>query len=527
MAENNSVINFSTGDLQRYQNITSGNAVTALRVKYDEANRRLAIWQSRLNKLKPSADLVKNKIYNLYDLTAIEKQFLSNAVMTIEPIQSYAYTDIGFDGPHQSVSYDLNQLDARLPGILELKKEIDRINHDIQYATSQVRRYNKELQAYKTLLAANEAKGSGTTNADIAADKAQRSRYASVYYLYQMHLQYRDLTSDQNGKRAYPDTQVKIVRDILALKKVFVAHALSLGDLSKQLDLADPGADKNATVLGQQIGKLQTSMGDVAASKTEADVQKYISSTQTTTQSGWLSKGITRHEVPDLPTANSVAAATKSYPSAMVNFFGNTLNVGFTLTSALEMATKWWQKKISDTFVGLPPCDPPQFTQAQANQQALDAAQAGAESKGASAVQASDAKAAGAAAPKINFKDWFHYFTERFPGAAYGYVPNEIVAPGSPDNRQWLVTTGTGSGPAGIAQNNAAKEDDQFCLDKGFSITLQAGVEGTSTISFPWDLQDRVFVKIGTFLPSSSAVGASDLTYTSYSLRYIPNSKKS
>lgn len=199
------------------------------------------------------------------------------------------------------------------------------------------------------------------TNADLAENKIEVSRFSSLIQLYDLSLTYYNLTVF-NGVRMFPDqpNQKKLIKDLQVLQQTFRAHSLSFPELA--LDVIDPGSDNNRSTLSNTVSLFQGQKGQ-SLPDAPAKVGKFSSSIQQTMQDPANSAGILRHDPPPAPAGNALSTVLQSYSAAMTNFIEG-FNVVWALPSITDTVLKWWQQKHSATYVGLPPCNPPVQTAA-------------------------------------------------------------------------------------------------------------------------------------------------------------------
>lgn len=156
MADTSSPLVTSSEDINRITEIAAANSVTAIRISKDMIERRLPILQRRLSDLRYNEGLIKARFYNDKNLLIIEQKYKADAKVTVKPIQGMAEVEVDITGPHHSVAFDQNSIDRRQVGLIELKKEIEKINNEIKVVESQIRDYTKVLNDIQKRLDFND-----------------------------------------------------------------------------------------------------------------------------------------------------------------------------------------------------------------------------------------------------------------------------------------------------------------------------------------------------------------------------------
>lgn len=392
MPENNCVTQLSVADVNRDLSFLQANNVTAFRIEYDKAQRKLAVLQKRKSDLAIMMGSIKARMYKNYSSEYVVSVLKPDLYQTVEPIQAYSSERYQKSGPHQSVSYDLHQLTQRVPGLLEMRKELDRVNGEYLYVQSQIRLYTVRMNMYKDKLTDNERRGTGITSQQLEADRAQQSRKTSLQYLYQVALMFRELSTDQNGKRAYPQNDKKTMTDLYNLAKLFGSQAPSFPNLmtgNPRLDFNDPGCDGNLLLIQKQLTKVQISG---KTDLVEPEVDKFKNSLNTTIQDQRNSVGLFRR-VTEPPVGAKMAELNPTYSKAMVNVFGRVYVSSWTYPNLEGAARDWWVKQVAATNLGLPKCSPETPSASDTKITDQEVSKAAAVTAATSQIQASDAKA--------------------------------------------------------------------------------------------------------------------------------------
>jgi hypothetical protein len=424
----NSLTQLNTPYLNSNIDLSTGNQITLLRTAKENCETSLVNNARKLDQLRYEESLIKTNIYNLYEQYAIDNNFKAGAATTLDPNQSSNFTDVNVSGPNQAIHYNLALMEYNQPGLKELKTSLDNIDHKINTLNDKI----KEDQAKLKDINAKLDSANGVKQQDLANDKIATSIYAYENLLFQLSKQYRILTTDAStGKRGYPSNDEKLTKDVVGLLKAFKATALSLPALTTKLDFSDPGSDANQKILSDAIGFLLkvNKINNNEIFKQDTKTANYIAQIQAVAQDPGASQNILRRNVPAAPTGNSFAEVSASYSKTNQTLYVNYFKIGFKTKNALESVLQRMKTNQSKTYLGLPPCEPPVQTDAEAAQQMKDFSNEQAMAAGVKSYKKSLSQALGIqnTTEIPTYTDWLDYVQKNDPVTIVGQGSSWVV----------------------------------------------------------------------------------------------------
>lgn len=377
MGENNLILSTTTDDLNRMEELLTGNSVRSMRIVLEKVKKRIIIYGRRLTELYGNEFIVKARIYNNADLIKIYNKYVAGKNTRIKPRQSVEFGTNYIDpDPHQAFSNAKFNIQKREEGIQILDSEIARINSEIMMVVAQLREYErKEKEIEGKLKNAEEARKERSkigkflfpTKADLEKDKIAQARAANILLLLKIAEYFKDNTTNpsEKDKRGSPEGDKKLLNDLNILRQIFWAHGNSDGivypprkegdvavPLSYKLDFDDPGIEQNFIIL-EEVLELERHTSKNF--KTSLEVDRYFNEVKSIAQDPLVSKGIMRKPDAALPAPNSMREHTKNYPTSAMRF-GDFYVGTFKFPSFTEALRKGWKKKHAKLYFGLPQC---------------------------------------------------------------------------------------------------------------------------------------------------------------------------
>ena len=341
----------NASEIQQFIDLVYGNSLGALRRK-DYLEWQIAVLQSRLSDLRLNYKMVQSRILNNIDTQTVAKMNADGSVQ-IKPIQSFQYIELGFPNPTQLYSYEKGKL-LEDESIRVLVHELERIEHEIKALPAQIKAHKKSLDNINIILASAANDPKKPSSADLYKDKIARRQTASVFQLYNLHIYYYENTT--NGTtRAYPE-DAKILRGLSTVREQFQSHARSLMEKTytelQKLNLKDPGATENGVILIALVNKLRKT---TVNEKIYETVKKNINNLTSVINDPKLSRGINRKPPPNVPSAESMRAITRTYTLGIANFLPKSWSFPIYL-NPYDAVAKMWKLKNKDLNQGLPVC---------------------------------------------------------------------------------------------------------------------------------------------------------------------------
>jgi hypothetical protein len=381
MSESSSILFTNTDDIERVNIFIASNSVSNLRSLLIKIQRRILILENRIVELTANEKIIKATIYANADQSHLDSKYIAGINTQVQPVQSFAFSTTSVDPDHSLNSNKFNVY-SKIPGVVALDAEINRINKDINSAMTLLKTYRRNQTLIQATLTTAQQKQSqnifnkigkaiSPSPQDLAKDQIAKSRISNILLLQSLALTYNNFSTDpETQQRAYPD-EIKLPETLLKIRQVFWATASQFHDSFVQsstsmissninfidpnspdkLDFDDPGNPSNIEII---TNKLQLYRAAGTNDKLSLDEDQFIKDNVVITNASVASKGIERKPDPFLITTNSLRTQTASYPAVAVSL-GDQYIGSFKIPSINAAVKKWWKKK-NATFSPLPIC---------------------------------------------------------------------------------------------------------------------------------------------------------------------------
>ena len=387
-------------------------------------NIRLDRYRSELNYAKRMILTLNYDLKNLKSAQALILQKL-NRNQQIQDMQSYSSDRFQFKEPKQVISPAGNDT---LPGpdprinwtqnqIIrdheQMFAERDRIGSEILKITLEIKKQTDKLnETQKTL-----SELGVDISSQIETDGVTKRLYTESYMLYEVHTQYRALTSDSSGARNFNSDPItlKKVQKLGTLFQAYSERNPYVLNHDLKVDLDDPGSDFNE----QSIKLLLDRVRQVYTVKEPYDkrLQHFSDKMSTEVNNAWVAQEV-KNERDDsartpsaelsLSGATSTTAKTVGFLNTSINDVTkkvtNTLSAGAVKVNAflnkyLTVSMAWDYKQQADAVVknfgnfiskvnnNTRSCNPSPLTDSDKDKLAKDAADKKAADEAAAAVQ--------------------------------------------------------------------------------------------------------------------------------------------
>lgn len=240
-------------ELRDLTDVVENNSLNGLRTNQEYIARALTVLYRRLQDLRATEQLLVQWIRRDTTIAEVQEKYNADHFKKINPVQAYAYTYNSMPDPHEYTVYVTNKLET-MPGIDELLREQEKVRANILYVQSQITQLENRKAEIDPLIDGRTIKQS-----DIVQDKISKIMTSEIFFLYEIHLAYRNNSVNSKGERAYTQDP-KIIRLLDALQNKFIAFAerndwVVSGKIV--LDLEDPGSDENAAVFLELSKKIR------------------------------------------------------------------------------------------------------------------------------------------------------------------------------------------------------------------------------------------------------------------------------
>ncbi|MHA1168839.1 MAG: hypothetical protein ACTSRU_13505, partial [Candidatus Hodarchaeales archaeon] len=360
----NQVIESDVAALKIIEEIVENKNITSFRMALDDLPRIISSMQRRLDVLRVSEQYLKGKILVTATAQEIEDKFSGDRFKTVKAVQSFETLDIGMPDPHQDISYIKNKY-MQIQGMRDMEGEWDKIDHEI---TNLQKEEEKALRILKEITKKLDDEKEGPSKSEIEKDRLVELNLQYLYFLYQIHLRYKLLSKQSDGKRGWSQER-KVVRALRILEKKFRQHLYWMPKLYPKLDLTDIGSDKNGSVLRIKL-QVEKQIGQTLGTKSEKLVTKYTEELVRSINDPYISKELNRNKdainsklqaiVKEKGSMKEETSSLAKFNEVTKKIFGWWTN--FTLENQMDAVERLFYRDIQNLWVGNPYCKDPKKT---------------------------------------------------------------------------------------------------------------------------------------------------------------------
>lgn len=384
-----SVIGSNIREIGDQIDIVKSSKISKLQAEVNYAKSEIIRLQMELKNLKSAETLMLQKMNVAKKLEDLDKYYHYDRYQNNDSLPMVKPSNnAGLPYPDPRLNIAQTKISR---GFESLQAERDRIGSDILKTSQQI-----QIQKQRLSDAQQELKDLGS-NIQVyqSKDFIVKRNYSEVYMLYEVHIKYRNLSTNNAGNRGFStDSQILVQLQNLAQK--FQAYSernsyVLSGEL--KLDFDDPGSDFNAKTLSAFLERLRKLMGEEDVRILDNRLKNITNELTTNLNDPFISKQIIRqNESIRVPPENQkfsnnteTPASTVSFVNKSVDWINNATKIwmGFDQTSIGVAATEWFSRHITGLYGGLPPCDPVPQDPTQQQKDAENKAQAQAEQQAA------------------------------------------------------------------------------------------------------------------------------------------------
>jgi len=453
MSQDSQVLVTTTNDIARLNHLLVGNSITGFRNGIQKAQQRIVTLEKTQTELRLSESHIKSRLYSTLDQAFIYSH-TGGGTNTRADWQSSYEQQIKEAGTDPSINHDKFQTYLSIHGVSEMEQALNKINNELMQIDTAIREYSLTIVSFQTAIkSAEEARSKNILykagslvssvgnylspdQSDIEQDAIAKSNVSGLLLLQGLSKAYNMYSTDQEGKRAYPDEAKLAATTMSNIRKHFWAHAQSYPEFLQEntkLDFNDPGCEQNLKIIKE---KLDTFRGAAANTKIVDVVDQFIKNIVTVVNDSSISDGISKKAETILPEGTSLKDKTIHYPSVVMSL-GDTYYYGsFECPTWLAGLKKSLQEK-NTKFLPLPLCPkivrPPDTSKNLKSDQVKDKYE---EAKNAGAQKFRDALAAATNFQKtinasteglvgelpIDAPDWVYNYTSIFESNDFGTI---------------------------------------------------------------------------------------------------------
>jgi hypothetical protein len=347
-----------------------------IRARMNSAKRSIVNLQNVLMNLKASQLLIQQRLNRSVKLLEVDKHFSFDKYQTNDHLQGLGNV-VNYGGdPDSRINDTRNQL---LKNNEQYNADLNRVGEEIKKITQKIKEQQEILRTGQSQI---NSMGKDA-QMYITKDGISKRQYTEVYMLYQIHLKYKYVTENGEGKEAFSsDSQYLKMTTRLQDQFRFYAERnpfVYTGNLVLELD--NPGSNFNKNSLLLFLDRLRQVMGNNDFTQYDLETKKYTEQMLTHVMHPFISQNLQRTveniRVPDATNAlrYSVETPSKSVDNMIRKIPYVSTYLGWDSTSYVAAMLSNFTGYISGLY-NMPMCNPVGQSASEIQKQQSDSTQA-------------------------------------------------------------------------------------------------------------------------------------------------------